>query len=206
MKAFLIRLMTTLAGGTLLLLVVAQPSLGAPIAGTDHDLSQRGWGSNEICVFCHTPHNSNTTVTASPLWNHQVTAATFGLYTSSTLNATMGQPGGVSKLCLSCHDGTVAIDNFGTITTGTNMMTGGALIGTSLANDHPVSFTYDAALATADGGLVTPASASQVVTGIPLYSGQLECASCHSVHDNANGNFLRASNASSALCLKCHNK
>ena len=190
------------------LLAVAAATLAgqaamAAITGTPHDLSGRGWGSTEVCVFCHTPHNAQTT---SPLWNHAQTAATFTLYSSSTLNATMAQPGGVSKLCLSCHDGTVALDSYG-VRTGTNFIgTGSTRIGTDLSNDHPIGFTYDAALATADGGLATPASASQVVAGIPLYSSKLECASCHDVHNNTLGDFLRTSNTGSALCLKCHNK
>ncbi len=85
-------------------------------------------------------------------------------------------------------------------------MTGSPLLGTDLSNDHPISFTYDAGLAGTDGGLVTPASASQVVAGIPLYSAKLECGSCHNVHNNANGDFLRVANTGSALCFKCHNK
>ncbi len=189
-----------------LLLAAAQPSM-AQITGTKHDLSAKGWGSTETCVFCHVPHNA-TTGLAAPLWNHAATAATFTLYDntiSSTLNATTGQPGGVSKLCLSCHDGTVALDSFGT-RTGTNFMPGSAKLGTDLSNDHPISFLYDAALATADGGLVTPTSTSSVVTGIPLFSGKLECATCHNVHSNTNSPFLRTSNAASALCLKCHLK
>lgn len=177
----------------------------AGITGTAHDFSGNGWGSTELCIFCHTPHNSNTTVVAAPLWNHAVTNATFTLYTSATLNATGLAAGGVSKLCLSCHDGTVAIDSYGT-RTGTQLMTGSAKLGTDLTNDHPIGFTYDAALATADGALVTPASTSQVVANVPLFAGKLECATCHNVHDNTNDPFLRVSNAASALCLKCHNK
>jgi predicted CXXCH cytochrome family protein len=175
----------------------------AGITGSPHDFSARGWGSSELCVFCHTPHNAN--VTAGTLWNHGLTIATYTLYTSPTMNATTAQPGATSKLCLSCHDGTVAVDTFGT-RTGTNFVTGGALLGTSLSNDHPIGFTYDAALATTDGGLVTPLNASQVVANVPLYGAKVECASCHQVHDNALGDFLRVSNAGSGLCLKCHVK
>jgi len=78
----------------------------------------------------------------------------------------------------------------------------------SLANDHPISFTYDAALAAADGHLVTPAATNRVDAAglVPLYGSKMECASCHATHDNANGKFLRISNAGSALCLKCHVK
>jgi predicted CXXCH cytochrome family protein len=200
---FLVMVGLLLAGALILSLYAGKSEAG--ISGTPHDLSGRGWGTNEICNFCHTPHNAKTPQLA-PLWNHGSTAvASYTLYSSTTLNAVIGQPTGNSKACLSCHDGTVALDTYGT-RTGTNMITGTANVGTDLSNDHPISFTYDAALATADGGLVTPGSTSYVVTGIPLYSSKVECASCHAVHDNTQGNFLRVSNAASALCLKCHAK
>lgn len=177
------------------------------IANSPHDLSKQAWAAagSETCVFCHTPHSGKTGTV--PLWNHADTASTFTLYSSTTLNATMGQPAGVSKACLSCHDGTVAMDSFGSAT-GTHLMTSSMKLGTDISNDHPVSFTYDAALATADGSLVTPASASKVDSAgsIPLYGGKLECASCHDVHNNTQGHFLRKSNTGSALCLSCHNK
>jgi len=177
----------------------------ATIVGTPHDLSARGWGTNQVCIFCHTPHNAKTEQLA-PLWNHASTMSTFTPYSSGSLTAVVGQPTGNSKACLSCHDGTVALDSYGT-RDGTNFIGSGSTnLGTNLSNDHPVSFTYDSALASADGGLTTPASASQVVAGIPLYASQLQCASCHSVHENANGDFLRFSNAASDLCRKCHTK
>ncbi len=178
----------------------------ASIVGSLHDMTATSWGAGgQICVYCHAPHNTQAS-TIAPLWNHGSTSATFTPYSSSTLNATVGQPDGYSKACLSCHDGTVAIDTYGT-QTGTHSITSGTkFIGTDLSNDHPVSFTYDAALATADGGLVSPTSASLVVTGIPLYAGKMQCSSCHAVHDPVNGHFLRVNNAASALCLKCHAK
>jgi predicted CXXCH cytochrome family protein len=188
-----------LAALTALLAVPAVTQGAGGITGTKHDLSAKGWGSDQICIFCHTPHNAGSS-SSGPLWNHADTTATFTLYSNATLNATVAQPGAQSKACLSCHDGTIAIDSFGGAT-GTHNMTGDALVGTDLSNDHPISFTYDAALATADGGLKTPP-----ITGIPLFGGKMECATCHDVHDNANAPFLRASNAGSALCLKCHTK
>ncbi|MFQ6108814.1 MAG: cytochrome C, partial [Candidatus Aminicenantales bacterium] len=97
----------------------------AQISGTAHDFSGDTWNtSGEICIVCHTPHNADTSVSAAPLWNHDVTTATYTLYSSSTLDATLGQPGDISKLCLSCHDGTVAIDSFGGAT-GSNFISGG---------------------------------------------------------------------------------
>jgi predicted CXXCH cytochrome family protein len=187
-------------------------SVGQSITGSEHDFSSSSWNTTgEICVVCHTPHNANISVTEAPLWNHQTTSATYQLYSSSTLNATMTQPDSGSKLCLSCHDGTVAIDNFGSTTNGTNFISTGALIGTDLRNDHPVSFTYDTTLATNDGGLFDPSTHTSGLGGTIaqdlLYSSKMQCASCHDVH-NSSGltHLLRISNAGSGLCLTCHNK
>ncbi len=197
----------------LLVIVVATLALvpaasWAAISGTAHDLSGNGWGTDQICIFCHTPHNAKTPQLI-PLWNHASTTQTFTLYSSASLNAVPGQPAGVSKACLSCHDGVTAIDSYG-LRVGTNLMTGVKMLGTDLSDDHPVSFTFDAALASADGGLVTPASAICVDASspctAPLYSAKLECGSCHNVHSNVVDPFLRKSNAASALCLTCHTK
>ncbi|PKN59184.1 MAG: cytochrome C [Deltaproteobacteria bacterium HGW-Deltaproteobacteria-14] len=182
------------------------------IRGSEHDFSSQGWASGEICLPCHTPHNADQSVTQAPLWNHAVTTASFTVYSSPTLQATVAQPGGSSKLCLSCHDGTVAIDSFGG-TTGTTMVTGAANVGTDLSNDHPVSFTYDATLAASDGRLVDPAADGDTnpdTVGmsspyVPLFAGKLECASCHDPHNGTSiEGLLRVSNAGSGLCLKCH--
>jgi predicted CXXCH cytochrome family protein len=183
------------------------------ITGSAHDFSGSAWNTTtEICIVCHTPHNADLTVTTAPLWNHEVTiVAAYTLYSSSTLNATLGQPGNESKLCLSCHDGTVALENFGGVTGGTNFISGSANVGTALNNDHPISFTYNDALATADGGLRTPStyvtSLGGTINNDLLFSGRMECASCHDVH-NAHGNnmLLLIDNTGSALCLTCHNK
>jgi predicted CXXCH cytochrome family protein len=181
------------------------------ITGSDHDFSSNGWSGGKICEVCHTPHNANTTLQDAPLWNHELTTATFTLYSSGTVDATLGQPDGASKLCLSCHDGTVAIDNYGDQTNGTNFVGGGELIGTDISNDHPISFTYDATLASADGGLHDPTTANSGLGGTIeedlLISGKMQCSSCHDVHNSTGiGHLLVKSNASSALCLTCHNK
>jgi predicted CXXCH cytochrome family protein len=199
----------SLAGATVLALPIG--SVGS-IVGTKHDLSAYGWGSDQTCIFCHTPHNSKADLLA-PLWNHASTVATYNLYgengASSTFNATntISQPSASSKACLSCHDGTVAMDTFGS-RTGTHKMGGLSNLGVDLRNDHPISFTYDAALATADGELAMPVSPAFVDAArkVPLFNSRLECASCHDVHDDTNPPFLRKNNAGSALCLSCHIK
>jgi predicted CXXCH cytochrome family protein len=203
-------------------LVLAFTSMGfAQIAGSSHDFSADAWNTSvgdQTCIICHTPHNAMTTVLNAPLWNHQVSAvAAYTLYSGSTFNgsSTITQPDASSKLCLACHDGTVGLENYGGVTGGTaNIIAGYANLGTSLANDHPISFTYDAALVAADGnGLYNPTTTlSGINAGLHidddmLFSGKMQCASCHDVHNSGGfANLLLKDNAGSALCLTCHNK
>lgn len=67
----------------------------------------------EVCVYCHTPHVANTTVNL-PLWNRTMKATTYTTYDqlgTSSLTQTVSQPGAASLGCLSCHDGTTAVDS-----------------------------------------------------------------------------------------------
>lgn len=173
------------------------------IVGSKHDLKAISGG--EICIVCHTPHNADISTTDAPLWNHTLTTASYTLYASPTLNATtISQPTGVSKLCLSCHDGTVAPDAFAghAGTTVLPVGTGGNL-GVNLKKSHPVSFIYDDTMATADGELALP---STLPTGW-VNGGKFECSSCHDVHNKTGFQaMLLKDNAASALCLTCHTK
>jgi len=190
------------------LLMLPLAAMAQGISGTSHDFSTASWNSSgEICIVCHTPHDAGATADA-PLWNHTTTTATYTVYDSATMEATPGQPSGVSLMCLSCHDGTVALDSFGTAPGTTTSVTGIFNKGTDLSNDHPISMTYDVA----DLGLNpvsdpsgTPAGGS--IDTDMLFAGEVQCASCHDPHDDAGlANFLVKSNAASDLCLTCHNK
>ena len=172
------------------------PALGAGITGSKHDLSGKGWGTTELCIFCHTPHKAAAS-TYGPLWNHAVSVATYQLYGGGVTGkgTTVNQPGPASASCLSCHDGTVAVDAFGGATgNDATKITGDALIGTDLRDDHPIGVAY------------TVSSSYKSPTNAKLYNSRVECASCHDVHDYTNDPFLRMSNSGSALCLDCHNK
>jgi len=208
----------------------------AQMATTAHDFSAAGWNaSGEICVVCHTPHNAYTEGEAGagpgelgPLWNRALTQVTnFATYTSlsrvgSDIQATGFQAdlSGVSKLCLSCHDGTIAIDSFGRDASN-NPITGTTFVGDinananigegsgvngDLSNDHPVAFTFpttDTEIVGITGNLVN----GQTID-LPLYgTAQMECATCHDVHATGTfGKLLRVDNTGSGLCLNCHIK
>lgn len=194
--------------------LLVNAGVGQTIVGSAHDFSTQAWNtSGEICICCHTSHHADLTVPEAPLWDHQNTVATFQLYNSPTFNGagTITQPSSNSKLCLSCHDGTVAMENYGGTTNGTHYETGIGNLGTDLRDDHPISFVYDAALASADGHLFNPTTHPSginggTITSTMLFNNKMECASCHDVH-NTTGilHLLRKSNAVSALCLTCHN-
>jgi len=148
----------------------------AGIQGSKHDLTVTTGtnnnhvtgGTQEICVFCHTPHGSNTTAVV-PLWNRNMPDpaiyTTYDALGTSTLDGTVMQVGSVSLACLSCHDGTQSMDSVinapgsggynpagaripGTTWTGTTVNAAGelqagiTLIGTDLRNDHPVGIQY----------------------------------------------------------------
>jgi len=176
------------------------------INNTKHNLSMTGPGDlkslNEtrICVFCHTPHNASP---QTPLWNRSLQPFNYVLYESSTLRAPLRQPDGPSRLCLSCHDGTIALGNVLKPVGGISM-TGGitpdrpSYIGTNLQDDHPVAFSYYASLP-------NPELSSVLPLGLRFYgSGDMHCTTCHDAHDNTYGKFLVMDNHYSALCTKCH--
>ena len=231
------------------------------VRNTKHNLSVTGPGpvkaqsETQVCVFCHTPHGAESL--PAPLWNRAQSGATYTPYTSSSLEANAAElasgPGGSSKLCLSCHDGTMAIGNInvlngkapatvtmtGTAATGGMPPAAGAdtgftrNLGINLTNDHPISFTYNAQLASDDGELRVPdgVNVGTRLAGVnpkpklPLEKGQMQCATCHDPHiretDTSKGSakFLRGnrfqfaapvgsaySATSDIVCLACHDK
>lgn len=101
--------------------VTAQYVPGAGITGTPHDFTlwnpSGGDGSNTInvgkCTFCHTPHRAQQ---SALIWNHTLSSVASYSWTDTTTTVG-GTPlptiantwNGATKLCLSCHDGSVAI-------------------------------------------------------------------------------------------------
>ena len=189
------------------LLLGATPVAVGDISGSAHDFSSDSWNSGEICMPCHTPHDADTSVTASPLWNHAVTTASFTLYSSPTLVETPVAPRGVSKLCLSCHDGTIALDSFSGMS-GSNYVTGQANLGTDLSDDHPISIKWEHQNSVGScSGCHGAHQGNMYNSVLPFFDGYVECASCHDVHDQAGlSKLLRKPLAYSELCFHCHSK
>lgn len=215
------------------LFILAGPA-HAGVAATKHNLSTSGGGdltsnNTEICVFCHTPHSALVNGQI-PLWNQQLSShAGYGVYTSATFDATAEEVAAdlanatATNLCLSCHDGTVAVGSFNRAsslqpdlvwTDPTNVldtngfMQSGALLGTTLQDDHPVNFLYSESTAADGTALVatTVVAGREVVGSLPLFDGKVQCASCHDPHSSDFPAFTRVSMDASNLCTTCHVK
>lgn len=211
---------------------VADRTPGTGITGSAHDFSDNtSWNATgEICKVCHVPHDgafTETIVGFDPaagdwppvLWNHQLSSEEYIMYSSDTIDGTIDtQPTGISKLCLGCHDGTVALDQFGgnigaTTTTFIPDFLRVPFQTGDLRGTHPISITYVGP--TIDPGLndvTTVFPGTNVTIEDVLWDNKVQCASCHDVHNSPGETLavplLRASQTDppSGLCLTCHNK
>jgi len=147
---------------------------GTPLTKTPSGATTANHSGNtaEVCVFCHTPHGGDNTA-AVPIWNRKlgiggvsgaIAYKRYSILGTTTFDALEAPIGSVSIACLSCHDGTQAIDNVinmpgsggynptigtpignfvgGDQTTGKLTATVVQNLGTDLSNDHPVSMQY----------------------------------------------------------------
>lgn len=193
----------------------------ADVAGTRHNLSSTSTvpfnqymatNEDEVCVFCHTPHGG-TLVAA--LWNRNLPVGAFTHYTSATLAPSVGAVGrpvqNESLVCLSCHDGSVAmnsiINSSGATPDNTmsmqTMWTGiGAVIGATnadltatrdLSDDHPISFSYVDVLGDPGMGAKLHTVGDAETAGVRFFplnvaaaagTKRVECSSCHDPHIN----------------------
>lgn len=206
-----------------------------------------------ICIFCHAPHNTIPLNAANggdpstggppapaafdylPLWNHTLqTDYTYTPYYNGPGAPTTGSKAsqaillgmtvtGTSLLCLSCHDGTVAVNSYGNVSQPPHSQSGGGgfmstsyLIGAvgtggakSLQNHHPIGFDYDTVQAAdTEIRISTHAMGGAGTIADHLYGGTMQCGTCHSVHNTGNTGeaLLWRSDGQSQLCLTCHAK
>jgi predicted CXXCH cytochrome family protein len=164
------------------------------------------------------------TFDSPPVWNHELTGihASYTMYQNGPgapqIRAKASQaitngmtPGSTSLLCLSCHDGSVAVNTYG----NASQLSRFSAIGQDkyLGNHHPVGFDYDAVrsvdkeIRSADAAHLT---ATTTVRDHLYGPGnvRMECGTCHSVHNTGNSGetLLWRSDARSKLCLTCHDK
>ena len=180
-------------------------------------------GSDQICVFCHTPHGGSA-INDAPLWNREMkSSGQYSAYTMVGANSTgTAAVGGMALACLSCHDGTQAMDamlngpGFGNDATGgtrsflpdgttnytwsntegpTMSGNGAPLIGTDLKNDHPIGMKY------CGGGAVSGAGGIQAPSGTCSDPDFMEATG---VAGNNKSYVLGGSTASGDLNLKLY--
>ena len=164
------------------------------------------------CTFCHAPHSGIGANT--PLWNQTLSKATYTPYTSTTYveqSSTQPTLGAPSSLCLSCHDGTVAVGQsavYGKIPV-TGAMASVDSFGTNLSGSHPSSLILpmkDASNLVAS--LVSQGKTADPTGAIKLINSNIECTSCHNAHvqgtDRIAQNFLVRDSSSGQMCLACH--
>lgn len=189
------------------------------------------------CVYCHVPPEkvgqNPTQFGGIEGWNRMTPATgSYDLYDSTYLDSKTRTPSPISLLCLSCHDGTMAVDmvvfkpdTFDTaddaalhmrINGASSLSTCGRChngtiahdiaikhLGTDLRNDHPISMIY-AGLGGIDPDFKEPDRMNAFSNGVKLFENRVECATCHNVHNPENEPFLRV--RSDLLCQTCHLK
>jgi predicted CXXCH cytochrome family protein len=208
------------------------------ILNSPHNLSVSGgsgahaiaYDEIRVCVFCHTPHNARNTGGLAPLWNRALPSeAGYTMYDSDVFRQKVlvrsSVPTGSSRICLSCHDGTLALNSYGGPVLkgggGANMpitmpsdslRSKNANLTRDLSDDHPISFEYSASLIS-QAQLVAPGALPPEVHLDK--NSNMQCTSCHDPHDNEYGNFLVMNNGdptkpgysptvTSPLCVSCH--
>lgn len=170
------------------------------VVNTKHNLSVSGPGpvksgtETEVCIFCHTPHSASP---KEPLWNHDLSSvADYVAYWTPTLDAYSSEaaapePNGYSKLCLSCHDGTVAL---GAVKSrSTDISVTGTVAnprGSDLSGEHPMSFVVTDALIAANNAKDSPLNPLADMRSDPDVHlddlDRVQCTICHDAHDNSN--------------------
>ena len=197
------------------IVVQAQVTGGGDVLGV-HNLSTSGTGPvkgpSDACLYCHAPH-SGVGATNSALWSQTLSVQTYTAYSSTTLKNAPIQPtlGGSSSLCLSCHDGTVAVGQtqpYGPFTM-TGSMTPSDMFGSGLQGSHPFSLKLPMVDAPdLQASLTSTHSTADPTKAVQLINGNVECTSCHSPHvqaiDRVSQNFLVRDSSNGQMCLACH--
>lgn len=229
---YTVSLATVIAFSSVLYAYTPGPPISSMTGGNKHNLSSLNSAvnykaenpsdprSNQICIYCHTPHNA---VSKDVLWNRHDPTKTFGHYSSPTLViddpdvralSQYGEPNGSSRLCLSCHDGETAL---GAVANGPPISfpaqyTKVAML--NISSHHPVSFVYNndvllkilSKRPTSEEFKLPPA-----VSPVKLDSLQrMQCTACHDPHQNWADHEVQptppfwVAPTHDEVCLTCH--
>jgi hypothetical protein len=229
-------------------LFIAGTAGAGTLEGSAHDFSDNAnrfaqtgdaWSSEnnangELCIVCHAPHN-NQNAANTLLWNRSLAAGPFTPYDRPSIDGgPASATSGNTQLCLSCHDGTIALDSYGGGSADAtmigsldlNLVVGG---GGNLTQDHPVGVNMqdaidsgnDPTLALTSTANITVGQGADSVTGtlaqvLLSATGTVECGSCHDPHNTltidvtpgpgVSNKLLKISNVNSGLCTTCHEK
>jgi predicted CXXCH cytochrome family protein len=187
------------------------------IINTPHNLSVTGRGSirstteTRVCVFCHSSHNASN---EGPLWNHETTPSQFQTYSRSTMISNPEAPNGATKLCLSCHDGTIAVGavrSLGRAIPMTGVGPSGKIpsghrsnLGTDLSGTHPVSVRFQQEKALMKPSLRWPPSDPLNQVGVDG-NGYVQCTACHDPHGSRSAKYpFWQKESFSEVCNVCH--
>jgi hypothetical protein len=215
----------------LVLLASAAPVRGQAksVVDTLHNLSVSGPGDitavdeTEVCKFCHIPHSATAPI---PLWGRPLPAESLryevpGVRRQTGIVEPAPQPDGSSRLCLSCHDGTIAL---GELTgrgnpvrmKGADRLTPGrrGFLGTDLSGSHPISFVIGDVPIDAPGrGRGMGVKPTHVMASDPDVrldeKGKMQCTTCHSPHEDLHFEdgsvpHFWVKPSVEEVCLTCH--
>lgn len=195
------------------------PAAGEGIAGTVHDRNAHRPGAQDhVCSMCHTPRSM--ALPRPPRWGGGTPV--YGVYAAFNLDEAGRRPGPASRVCLSCHDGTVgSTDYSGAMGRFKHQEVVAIEKATAESSGHPFGVAYDSDLSRRDPSMFDPETHPVIIGSTKirvgtvasqmLVLGRLECTSCHDVHNRytvgvSNKGLTRVSMVGSRLCLECHAK
>jgi len=159
-----------------------------------HDFKETQWNGTSICMPCHPGSGVNKETLSLPIWINK-TLSPFEVYSDSPLDR---DPGSTSKLCLSCHDGTMGNDSY-TEFHNSYILPDTGIFKLNMMTSHPVSIIYHYQ----EGGIsrnklndpnTTMSGLGGTIAEDLLINGKVECTSCHDIHVTRN----------MATCKGCH--
>lgn len=198
------------------------------VVSTVHNLSASGpgeikaLGERQVCKFCHIPHNAPGPV---PMWSRRLPKQSYSTPRIKGPEGTLvpaPQPDGASRLCLSCHDGTIALGEVAGQRMPTSMRGATRLrpghrgyLGRDLSGSHPISIVmpHDAVEAASENPSDMRLRDRSEVSGDPRIKldgeGKIQCTTCHDPH--ADRHFVEGqvprfwvASTVSEVCIHCH--